>query len=87
MPDQMFQETFVDSKQSRKTWLVVVSFIGQIFLVFLLVLIPLVYTDSLPRAQLTSFLVAPPPPPPPAPSAQNREGDSPSTRFGKAEGA
>jgi periplasmic protein TonB len=69
MPDQMFHAIFVDAKQSRKPWLVVMSFAGQIFLVFLLVLIPLVYTDALPRAQLTSFLVAPPPPPPPAPPA------------------
>jgi protein TonB len=30
-------------------------------------LIPLIYTDTLPRTQLTSFLVAPPPPPPPPP--------------------
>jgi len=74
MPDQLFNQTFVDSKQGRKTWLVVVSFMGQIFLVFILILIPLIYTDSLPRAQLTSFLVAPPPPsppPPPPPPAPN----------------
>lgn len=31
------------------------------------ILIPLIYTDTLPTAQLTSFLVAPPPPPPPPP--------------------
>jgi len=69
MPDGMFQHTFVDARQGRKPWLVVVSFLGQILLVFLLILIPLIYTDSLPRAQLTSFLVAPPPPPPPPPPA------------------
>jgi len=31
------------------------------------VLIPLIYTDTLPSTTLTSFLVAPPPPPPPPP--------------------
>lgn len=67
MSDHMFEETFVDLKQGRKTWLVIISFLGQMSLVFLLALIPLVYTDALPRAQLTSFLVSPPPPPPPPP--------------------
>src|SRR5271155_6219411 len=76
MPDQMFQQTFVHWKEGRKAWLVVVSFLGQLFLVFVLILIPLVYTDALPRAQLVSFLAAPtppPPPPPPAPPAPKRE--------------
>jgi len=32
-------------------------------------IIPLVFTDTLPKAQLLTFLVAPPPPPPPPPPA------------------
>jgi protein TonB len=32
-----------------------------------MVLIPLVFTDALPKQQLMTFLVAPPPPPPPPP--------------------
>ena len=32
-----------------------------------LILIPLIYTDALPKQQLMTFLVAPPPPPPPPP--------------------
>src|SRR5579863_10520513 len=68
MPEQLFGQTFVDTREGRKTGLVILSFIGQLFLVFILVLIPLIYTDTLPRAQLTSFLVAPPPPPPPPPA-------------------
>lgn len=70
MPDQMFQQTFVSSKQGRKAWHVVASFLGQILVIFVLILIPLIYTDALPRAQLTSFLIAPPPPPPPPPPPQ-----------------
>jgi protein TonB len=31
------------------------------------IIIPLLFTDALPKTQLTSFLVAPPPPPPPPP--------------------
>jgi protein TonB len=46
---------------------VFVSFILQLLLVGIAILIPLIYTDTLPRTQLTSFLVAPPPPPPPPP--------------------
>ncbi len=44
-----------------------VSFIFQIFLVIVAILIPMIYYEALPRTQLTSFLVAPPPPPPPPP--------------------
>jgi len=39
----------------------------QIALVGILVLIPLLYTEALPKQQLMTFLVAPPPPPPPPP--------------------
>ena len=44
-----------------------VSFIGQLLLLGVAILIPMIYFDALPRTQLTSFLVAPPPPPPPPP--------------------
>ena len=33
----------------------------------MLVLIPLMFTEALPKTQLMTFLVAPPPPPPPPP--------------------
>ena len=36
-------------------------------LIGILILIPLIYTDALPKTQLMTFLVAPPPPPPPPP--------------------
>jgi protein TonB len=44
-----------------------VSFVLQILLVGVLVLLPLLYTEALPKQQLMTFLVAPPPPPPPPP--------------------
>src|SRR5438309_6500102 len=34
-----------------------------------MILIPLIFTEALPRTQLMTFLVAPPPPPPPPPPA------------------
>jgi protein TonB len=34
-----------------------------------MVLIPLIFTEALPKTQLMTFLVAPPPPPPPPPPA------------------
>ncbi|MBI4910339.1 MAG: energy transducer TonB [Acidobacteria bacterium] len=64
----MFEQTFVDGQgQTAKPWTVFVSFIGQFIVLGILILIPLIYTDTLPKAQLASFLVAPPPPPPPPP--------------------
>jgi periplasmic protein TonB len=38
-------------------------------IVGVLVLIPLIFTEALPKTQLMTFLVAPPPPPPPPPPA------------------
>ena len=63
----MFEQTFVDQAgKTNKTWTVLVSFIGQMVVVAVAILIPMIYFDALPKSQLTSFLVAPPPPPPPA---------------------
>ncbi|MDX1979904.1 MAG: energy transducer TonB [Bryobacteraceae bacterium] len=67
----MFEQSLVDGQgQTSKPWTVFVSFISQMLLTGVLILIPLIYTDTLPKAQLTSFLVAPPPPPPPPPPPQ-----------------
>jgi protein TonB len=64
----MFEQTFVDGVgKTNKSWTVMVSFIGQIVLIVVAVILPLIYTDVLPSTTLQSFLVAPPPPPPPPP--------------------
>lgn len=44
-----------------------IAYLFQGMLVGALVLVPLIYTEALPKAQLMTFLVAPPPPPPPPP--------------------
>src|SRR3982751_2019116 len=62
----MFSQTFVDGTQkTKKPYTIVVSLLLQIGVIGVLILIPLIYTDALPSAQLKSMLVAPPPPPPP----------------------
>lgn len=64
----MFEQTFVEgSGKTSRPWTVALSFFLQIVLILVAILIPLIYTDTLPRTTLTSFLVAPPPPPPPPP--------------------
>src|SRR6202050_5479158 len=64
----MFEQTFVNAGgKTRKTWTVLVSFLAQILVIVVAILIPMIYFDALPRNQLSSFLVAPPPPPPPPP--------------------
>jgi protein TonB len=64
----MFEQTFVEAgNKTQKGTSVFVSFLVQVGIVAVLVIIPLIFTDSLPKTQLTSFLVAPPPPPPPPP--------------------
>lgn len=64
----MFEQTFVEGQNAtRKASSVLVSFAIQCALIIVAVLIPLIYYESLPKAQLAGFLVAPPPPPPPPP--------------------
>ena len=64
----MFEQSFLDQVgRTKRPWTVAVSFVFQSLMVGLLILIPLIYTDTLPKTQLMSFLVAPPPPPPPPP--------------------
>jgi protein TonB len=62
----MFEQTFVTGK-TRRTWTVLASFLAQLLLIGVAILIPMIYFDALPKSQLTSFLIAPPPPPPPPP--------------------
>lgn len=54
-------------KKTNKPWTVALSAVIQVMIVGVMILIPLIYTEALPKAMLTTFLVAPPPPPPPPP--------------------
>jgi protein TonB len=65
----MFEQTFVEGGKTKKTWTVLVAFAGQIILITVFVILPMIYFEVLPSATLQSFLVAPPPPPPPPPPA------------------
>ncbi|HMK30091.1 MAG TPA: energy transducer TonB [Terriglobales bacterium] len=66
----MFEDSLLESGgrlRTKRGATTIVSFILQVLLVGILVLIPLIYTEALPKQQLMTFLVAPPPPPPPPP--------------------
>jgi len=68
----MFDDLVVSSanpKKTNKPWTVVLSAMIQAGLLGILILIPLIYTEALPKQMLTTFLVPPPPPPPPPPPA------------------
>ncbi|HEY4880260.1 MAG TPA: energy transducer TonB [Candidatus Acidoferrales bacterium] len=68
----MFNDLVISGSNSTKThksWTVVVSTIIQAALLGILILIPLIYTEALPKGMLTTFIVPPPPPPPPPPPA------------------
>src|SRR5579872_4555006 len=68
----MFEDSLIESggrlKTKRGVW-TFLSFVLEAILVGVLVLIPLLFTEALPKQQLMTFLVAPPPPPPPPPPA------------------
>jgi protein TonB len=66
----MFDELVESSVVKKKTntgWAVIVSTAVQVCVLVVLILIPLIYTQALPKAMLTTLLIAPPPPPPPPP--------------------
>jgi len=67
----MFEDSLIESgnrfKAKRRLSTTILSFALQVGLIGILILIPLIYTDALPKTQLMTFLVAPPPPPPPPP--------------------
>jgi periplasmic protein TonB len=66
----MFEEMVVSSPRGKKTnkgWTVILSGVVQATLLAVLILIPLIYTEALPKASLATLLIAPPPPPPPPP--------------------
>ena len=44
-----------------------IAYIFEVIIIGVMVLVPLIYTEALPKAQLMTFLAAPPPPPPPPP--------------------
>lgn len=60
----------VDSTEKRRRrWSAISSVVFQGLLLGTLLIIPLMFTEALPKQQLLTFLVAPPPPPPPPPAA------------------
>jgi protein TonB len=66
----MFEDLVVSSanpKKTNKSWTVALSFLIQVGIIGVMILIPLIYTEALPTQLMTTFLTAPPPPPPPPP--------------------
>lgn len=80
----MFDQTFVHREgRGVKPWTLVVSLLGQSSLICAALLLPLIYTHTIPLHDLTSsiLLVAPPPP---APSREKRSPEPtrrPPSRF------
>lgn len=67
-PRPLFADSLLDlDKQeiNRRKFAAVLSFTFQCLLIGTLLIVPLMFTEELPRQQLLTFLVAPPPPPPP----------------------
>jgi protein TonB len=67
----MFADSVLDfgTQSKRKAMATTTSFIVNCLAVCMMLLVPLMFTEQLPKAQLLTMLVAPPPPPPPPPPA------------------
>jgi periplasmic protein TonB len=70
-PRVMFSDSLLEFGETRKrrAFATTTSFIFNCVAIGVMLIMPLVFTDNLPKAQLLTFLVAPPPPPPPPPPA------------------
>jgi periplasmic protein TonB len=69
MFDDLLESTN-EKKKTNKGWGFMLSGVVQAVILAVLILIPLIYTEALPKAMLSTLLVAPPPPPPPPPPPQ-----------------
>lgn len=67
----MFSDSLLEFGQQRKrrAFATTTAFIFNCVAVGVMLIVPLLFTQDLPKAQLLTFLVAPPPPPPPPPPA------------------
>jgi periplasmic protein TonB len=68
----MFDDLVISSVHPNKTnkpWTVFLSTVVQAGIVGFMILLPLIYTEALPKGLMNTFLVAPAPPPPPPPPA------------------
>jgi len=68
----MFEDSLIESGgklRTKRGWTSIVSFAIQFMIIGVMVLIPLIFTEALPKSVQLGFLVAPPPPPPPPPPA------------------
>jgi periplasmic protein TonB len=67
----MFSDSLLEfgTQSRRKALATTTSFIVNCLAILVMLAVPLMFTEELPKAQLLTFLVAPPPPPPPPPPA------------------
>ena len=68
----LFADSLLESKRGlnrRRGWTTILSLAIQGVLLCIAILVPLIYTEALPKQQLLTLLVAPPSPPPPPPPA------------------
>ncbi len=70
-PRAMFSDSLLEFGETRKrrAFATTTSFIFNCVVIGLMLIMPLLFTEDLPKAQLLTFLMAPPPPPPPPPPA------------------
>lgn len=65
----MFEQAFVEGVgKTNRSWTVTLSFGLEFAFVGLMILIPVIWTDMLPKGFQVSMLIAPAPPPPPPPA-------------------
>ncbi|GAC1355568.1 MAG: hypothetical protein NVSMB3_00910 [Acidobacteriaceae bacterium] len=79
----MFEDSLMESggkiKTKSKYWMIG-TFIFNGSILAILILIPLLYPEALPKTAMTAMLTGPPPPPPPTPPPPPPPGHAPGCR-------
>jgi protein TonB len=67
----MFSDSLLEFgvQRKRRFFATTTSFAVNCLVIILMLAVPLMFTEQLPKGQLLTFLMAPPPPPPPPPPA------------------
>jgi periplasmic protein TonB len=67
----MFSDSLLEFgvQRKRRFFATTTSFAVNCLVILLMLAVPLMFTEQLPKGQLLTFLMAPPPPPPPPPPA------------------
>jgi periplasmic protein TonB len=69
----VFEQIVLPKERTNRVWSVAAALVGQLAIVGVLILVPMLRVEPLPMPEMNAVLLAPPPPPPPPAARENRQ--------------